>query len=194
MPSYVIFALSAYLILALHGVIDKFLLNKVVKHPIAYTFYSGTTTIFVFLLAPFGLQPVSFNELMIAFAAGGAFLFATFFLYSAIQKTSVSRILPIQGGLVPIFTFIFANYILGDTLTFAQSLGFGLLTIGSVLMSVKKETGHWGAPALKDAICAAVLFALSLVLSKYMFDSTNLVTGLVWSCHSSPFRGPGLTL
>jgi hypothetical protein len=36
-------------------------------------------------------------------------------------------------------------------------------------------------PALKNAVFAAVLFAVSLVLSKYVFDQSNLVTGLVWS-------------
>ncbi len=181
MASYIIYALLAYLLLAVHGVLDKFLLNKAIRHPVAYTFYSGTTTIFVLALVPFGMQILSFENLMIAFAAGGSFLFATYYLYTAIQESSVSRILPIQGGLVPIFTYIFAHFLLGDTLTGVQTFGFFLLIFGSAMIAVKKESGGWSAPALKDATIAAALFALSLVLSKYIFDASNLVTGLVWS-------------
>ncbi len=182
MPSYVIFALLAYLLLALHGIVDKFLLNKAIKSPIAYTFYAGTTTIFVVALAPFGLQMLNPVEMAAAVMTGGSFLFATYFLYSAIQKSSVSRILPIQGGLVPLFTYFFAHYLLGEVLTTNQTIAFILLTMGSVLMAFKDDDkGNWGFPAFSDAICAALLFALSLVLSKYVFDHSNLVTGLVWS-------------
>jgi drug/metabolite transporter (DMT)-like permease len=182
MPSYVLFALFAYLLLAIHGVVDKFLLNKAINRPIAYTFYAGTTTIFVIVLAPFGLQMLPPKELAIAVIAGGSFLFATYFLYVAIQKSSVSRILPIQGGLVPIFTYLFAYFFLNEVLTQSQTIAFILLTAGSILMAVKNDDlGRWRVPALQDALMAAVLFALSLVLSKYIFDRSNLVTGLVWS-------------
>jgi drug/metabolite transporter (DMT)-like permease len=181
MPSYVIYALLAYLLLAVHGVVDKFLLNKAIRHPIAYTFYAGTTTIFVILLAPFGLQMLSAKDMLIAVAAGGSFLYATYYLYSAIQRSSVSRVLPIEGGLVPIFTYIFAHYFLGEVLSSSETTAFLLLTTGSILMAIKKETGRWGIPAFGSAVMAAVLFALSLVLSKYIYDASNLVTGLVWS-------------
>lgn len=182
MPSYVLYALLAYLLLAIHGVVDKFLLNKAINRPIAYTFFAGTTTIFVLLLAPFGLKMLPAREMAIAVTAGGSFLFATYFLYVAIQKSSVSRILPIQGGLVPIFTYVFAYFFLGDVLTQSQTVAFFLLTAGSVLMAVKNDDlGRWRVPAFRDAVMAAILFALSLVLSKYVFDHSNLVTGLVWS-------------
>jgi drug/metabolite transporter (DMT)-like permease len=174
--------LLAYLLLAFHGVIDKFLLNKAIRRPIAYTFFSGTTTVFVILLAPFGLRMLSGPDMLAAVAAGGSFLFATFYLYTAIQKSSVSRILPIQGGLVPIFTYLFAHFLLGEVLSENQTAAFILLTVGSVLMAVKNDDlGRWRVPAFKEALGAAILFALSLVLSKYIFDRSNLVTGLVWS-------------
>ena len=182
MPSYVVFALLAYLLLALHGVVDKFLLNSAIRRPIAYTFYSGTTTIFVLLLAPFGLQMLSLANIIVSFIVGGSFLFATYYLYAAIQKSSVSRILPIQGGLVPIFTYLFSYVMLGDTLNITQTYAFALLCLGSILLALKNDDiGRWRIPAFKEALSAAILFALSLVLSKYIFNVSNLVTGLVWS-------------
>lgn len=182
MPNYVLYALLAYLFLAVHGIVDKFLLNKAIRRPIAYTFYAGTTTVFIIFLAPFGLQMLSATDMTAAITAGGSFLFATYYLYVAIQKSSVSRILPIEGGLVPIFTYFFANILLGEVLTTNQTVAFLLLTIGSILMAVKNDDlGRWHVPALRDATIAAFLFALSLVLSKYVFDRSNLVTGLVWS-------------
>lgn len=182
MPSYVLLALLAYLLLALHGVVDKFLLNKAIRRPIAYTFYSGTTTVFILLLIPFGARMLYGWDLAAALSAGVAFLFAMYFLYSGIQKTSVSRILPIQGGLVPLFTYLLAHWLLGDTLTASQTIAFAFLTVGSTLIAIKSDKqGRWQTQALWDATCAAFLFALSLVLSKHVFDQSNLVTGLVWS-------------
>jgi uncharacterized membrane protein len=161
MDNYLIFALLAYFLLALHGVVDKFLLSGPIRRPIAYTFFSGTTTIFVLVLAPFGAQMLGAFDMFAAVVAGGSFLFATYFLYSSIQESSVSRILPIQGGLVPIFTFFFAHFILGESLTAHQTWAFVLLTSGSVLLALKHDAGKWRAPALTTAIAAAALFALS---------------------------------
>lgn len=181
MPSYIVYAILAYMILAVHGILDKFMLTKTVKHPVAYTFYSGTTTILVFLIAPFGLHWIGLNNFFIALISGASFLFAMYFLYVAIQESSVSRILPIQGGLVPLFTYILATVLIGDRLTLYQTLAFALLTFGAVLIAFKHEKGSWRATALKDAVLAAFLFALSFVLAKHIYDISNLVSGLVWT-------------
>ncbi|HYC79768.1 MAG TPA: EamA family transporter [Candidatus Binatia bacterium] len=181
MPSYVLYALSAYLLLALHGVADKFMLTNTAKHPVVYTFYAGTSSIFVFILAPFGLKMLPFNDFLLALLSGAGFLYATYFLYKAIQLSSVSRILPIEGGLVPLFTYIFAYIFLDERLTLNQSIAFLLLTSGAVIMSLRSEGGEWKFKALRDATIAAVLFAGSLVLIKHVYDVGGLVSGLVWS-------------
>jgi len=174
-------AIGAYLLLAVNGVADKFLLSKAVRHPIAYAFYTGITGPFVWVLAPFGLKFLNGTDLLIAILGGACFPVALYFFDTAIQRTSVSRILPIEGGLVPIFTLVLAYLILGERLSGTQMLSFIFLVCGAVLISFRREHGVWHPAALGNATVAAFLFAMSFTLTKYIYDQSNFVSGLIWT-------------
>ena len=179
--NYILIAVVAYALFAVNGVIDKFLLTKAVRHPAAYAFYIGITGFLPWFLAPFGLKFVSPGDLLVAIIAGASFVVALYFLYVATQITTISRILPIEGGLVPVFTLVLAYLILGERLGNAQLAAFIFLVLGSVLISLKHDKKGWHPKALGNALIAAALFALSLTLTKYIFDRTNFVSGLIWT-------------
>ena len=194
---WIFLAAGAYLLLAINGVADKFLLTKSVKHPVAYAFYVGITGPLTFLLSLFGLlgtwlgwsflstefsfQLLSPGNLVVAIIGGACFPLALYFSYKAIQQTSISRILPIQGGLVPIFTLILAYFILAERLSPVQIAAFLFLVAGAVLIAFKKVHGHWHALAFGNAIIASLLFAISLTLQKYIFTNVNFASGLMWT-------------
>lgn len=179
---FVWIAIFAYFLFAVNGVADKFLLGHVVRHPIAYAFYIGITGPLTWLLAPFGLEILpSASDFLIAIVGGASFIIALYFFYVAVQKTTISRILPIEGGFVPFFTLILAYTILGERLSGQELLAFGLLVAGAILIAFKKEQGQWHASALGSGIVAAFLFALSFTLTKYIFEQTNFVSGLIWT-------------
>src|SRR3989338_4646252 len=179
--SYIAIAVVAYMLYAINGVVDKFLLTKAVKSPAVYAFYIGITSPMTWVLAPFGLKFVGPLDLLIAIIGGASFVVALYFLYVATRQTTISRLLPIEGGLVPIFTLVFAYLFLGERLSQTQLLAFGLMVLGAVLIAFKYEKGGWYAKALGNATIAAVFFALSFVLTKYIFDETNFVSGLIWT-------------
>src|SRR3989344_1861581 len=135
--SYIAVATIAYLLFAINGVIDKFLLSKAVKHPIAYAFYIGITGPLTWVFAPFGLKFLGFQDLLIAILAGASFIVALYFLYVATKITSISRLLPIEGGLVPFFTLVFAYWFLDERLSDTQALGFLLVSL--ILLVPKKS-------------------------------------------------------
>jgi drug/metabolite transporter (DMT)-like permease len=178
---FVWIAIGAYFLFAVNGVIDKFLLSKVVRHPVAYAFYIGITGPLTWVLAPFGLKFLSIPDLAIAIAGGAAFVGGLTFLYIATLKTTISRLLPIEGGLVPFFTLILAYFILGERLSTIQGFAFAFLVAGAVLISIKKDKQGYHPAALLNAVFAAFLFALSFTLTKYIFDRTNFVSGLIWT-------------
>ena len=178
---YIWIAIAASTLFALNGAVDKFLLTKVVRHPIAYAFYIGITGPLTWLLAPFGLKFLGLADLLVAIIGGAAFVAALYFLYVATQQTSISRILPIEGGLVPVFTLILAYIILSERLTGNQLLAFVFLVAGAILMAFKKEASGWHPQALGNGLLAALLFALSFTLTKFIFDKTNFVSGLIWT-------------
>jgi drug/metabolite transporter (DMT)-like permease len=199
--TWVSIALVGYFFLAITGVADKFLVSKVVKQPIAYAFYTAVTGPFSLALLLLGGKLLSPGNMAIALAAGACFIVGIYFSYSAIGKMSVSRTVPIQGGLVPFFSLIFAYFILGERLTNLQISAIGFLIIGAVLISLRKDHGHWSTQAFMDAALSSIFFALTSVLTKYTFvhanDSSNInipelliflpfrfspnfITGLVW--------------
>lgn len=181
MSFYILIAIIAYSLYAVNGVIDKFLLSKAVRSPAVYAFFIGITGPFTLILAPFGLKFLSAGDLLIAIIGGASFVWALLFLYKATQLTSISRILPIEGGLVPVFTLFFAYSILGERLTQTQLIAFCFLVLGAVIISLQHDKKGWHARAFGNAILAAMLFALSFVLTKYIFDHSNFVSGLIWT-------------
>ena len=197
MQLWIFLSITAYFLLALNGVADKFLLSKAVRHPIAYAFYVGITGPLTLVIIPIGylgswlnisflktnlsFQFLSGPDTLVALLGGACFPLALYFSYKAIQQTSISRILPIQGGLVPLFTLLFAYAILGERLSQNQLAAFIFLVLGAVLISLKKKHGEWVAVAFGNAIISSLLFALSLTLTKYIFLHSNFGSGLVWT-------------
>jgi uncharacterized membrane protein len=179
--SWIYFAVSAYLLMAVTAVVDKFLVSKVVKQPVAYAFYIGITGPFSLLLFPFGGQMLSMPDMMLALASGVFFVLGVYFYFSAVQNSSVSRVLPIQGGLLPLFTLMFAFILLNERLEVSQYFAFSFLVAGSVLISLRKDAGHWHPQALGFVTLSAICFALATTLSKHVFEVSNFITGMIWT-------------
>src|SRR5258708_13047519 len=122
--TWVLIAAAGYFLLAFTGVADKFMVSKVVRQPIAYAFYTAITGPFSLILAPFGAKLLGLQDFLMALGAGVSFIFGIYFSYSAISRSSVSRVVPIQVGLVPLFCFLFSYFIFVSQLTSFPSFGF----------------------------------------------------------------------
>jgi drug/metabolite transporter (DMT)-like permease len=181
MISWILIAIIAYILFAVTGVLDKFLISHVEQHPIVYAFFSGIVGPATFILAPFGLIMLNARDMTIAVVAGVLFTIGMYYMYSAVRMTSISRVLPIEGGLVPVFTLAIAYFFLGERLTVVQNFSFVFLVVGAVLVSFRREQTGWRAKALGHVMISAFLFALSLTMTKYIYNQSNLVSGLIWT-------------
>jgi drug/metabolite transporter (DMT)-like permease len=179
--SWVFIALSGYFLFAFTGVADKFFVSNVVRQPIAYAFYTAITGPFSLVLLPFGGKLLNVHDFVVAMLAGVCFIIGVYNSYAAISRSSVSRVVPIQGGLVPLFSFLLAYLILGERLTGMQTAGFFFLVTGAVLISFRRENGIWTNKAFVYAAVSALFFALTSVLTKYTFEHSNFVSGMVWT-------------
>jgi len=173
--------LAAYALLGLVSVVDRYLLSGPLPNPRAYTFYVGLLGMFVFLLTPFfGLEILSPNLLGIALLSGFLFAAGLLFLYSGLNKFEASRVVPATGGLVPVFTLIFSLLILkGSGVDRWDWLAFFLLVLGSVIITAE-EGKKVTPPSLKFAAGAAVFFALSFVLAKYVYLASSFWSPFIW--------------
>ncbi len=178
--NWLLIAITAYLIYAVVFIIDKFLLSQTKLEPSVYAFYIGILSgLAALILIPFDFNIISIEQTVISFIAGILFVLAVLFFYKSIQIGEVSRIAPIIGGAVPIFTLILTYLFLGERLTANQLIAFSLLVLGGVIMLwPRKKIGT--VQRLPLAILSALLFAGSFVLTKFIYNNQSFINGFVW--------------
>jgi len=182
---WLIFAITAYFINAVNGIIDKFLLVGAIPDPLVYAFYVGLFSIFSLVLAPFGLIWPGLMQFFASLGVGILFLISLYFLYRLLKEYEVSKVLPIVGGLMPIFVFILEHFLIGDSLRQNEIIAFVLLVLGSILISFEKKSigqarfRQYSLALFGSSIVVSLLFALYYVSFKLVFISQPFITGFV---------------
>ncbi|MDD5071299.1 MAG: EamA family transporter [Patescibacteria group bacterium] len=203
---WLIAAVSSYFVNAGVYIADKFLLSKKIHSSIIYAFLVGIWSIFNMVLLLFDPWVPSGRELGLDLLAGMLFLITLVFWYKALHQSEATRVVPIVGALVPIFSFVLSFLFLGETLTERQLLAFLVLINGGILISVKhtrfykigemwnRFRGVFGdilggihaqyRPARRlilNSVISALFFAVYYVLIKYIYLSQPFIGGFVWS-------------
>jgi drug/metabolite transporter (DMT)-like permease len=192
--NWLVLAIFAYLILALVNLADKFLLDKIVPSAKTYTFLVSILGLMVLVAAPWALHWPGFYWLVINLIVGAIFPFALLLLYRALKLGDTSKIIPLIGGAIPIFTIALSILFLGDIFSLRQWLAIVLLICGTVLMALM-PAGHslWSHMALwfgftkaknrkaiMTAIGAGLLFALFFVGTKYTYQTQEFLSAFIW--------------
>ncbi|MFH1232875.1 MAG: EamA family transporter [Patescibacteria group bacterium] len=198
--------IGAYFVNAGVYVADKFLLSKKVHSSIAYAFYVSIWSIFnIFLLFLSPWMP-NLREMALDLLAGFLFLVTLVFWYKALHQSEASRVVPIVGALVPIFSFIFSFIFLNEELNQQQFIAFVILICGGILISIKQTKLYsyqqvsskikkiWGellgnlhasyqptSRLLINSIFSAIFFAAYYVLMKYIYSYQPFIGSFVWS-------------
>lgn len=198
--------IGAYFINAGVYIADKFLLSKKIHSSIAYAFYVGVWSIFNICLLFFWPWTPNLQEMTLDLLAGFLFLVTLVFWYKALHQSEASRVVPIVGALVPVFSFILSFVFLGETLSERQLLAFVILICGGVLISIKHTKVYvykklinrfrevigdivGEVPAgvqptsriLVNSVAAAIFFAAYYVLMKYIYMYQPFVGSFVYS-------------
>jgi len=199
-------AILAYLMNAGVYIADKFLLSTKIHSSITYAFYVGIWSVFNIVLLVFAPWVPDLRELLLDLLAGVLFLGTLVFWYKALHQSEATRVVPIVGALVPIFSFIFSYIFLGEGLSERQLLAFMILIYGGILVSVKRTRfyfigevaerarGIFGdvlggihaqyRPAqrlIMNSIISALFFAAYYVLIKFIYSTQPFIGSFVWS-------------
>ncbi len=180
---WVYIALGAYVLQAIVFAIDSVVVTKHLKNATSYAFFVSLLGLFAVLLAPWGFEMVRQTTLITALFAGTAFTFGTLFFYRALHVHEASRVVPVVGGMVPVFAFALSFIFLPEQLPSTQILSFVILVTGTVLITYPfhRNTKHHMKPAIiGEMLFAALLFACWGTLSKRVFLDTNFINGLIW--------------
>ncbi|MCD4705695.1 EamA family transporter, partial [bacterium] len=192
-----------YLLNAIAMTTDKFILTKSIPRPAMFAFNVGILNIIIiFALAPFCLKLIALPQIIISIFAGITFIMAIFFMYKAVKQDDVSRIAPYIGSLNPVFILIFAWFFLNEQLVLQQLIAFVFIISGGILISwqfqnkknllyclipkqiqkiIRRNIIRSKIKILGIATISAILFAISYVLTKHIYNSTDFLNGFVWT-------------
>ncbi|OGH70404.1 MAG: hypothetical protein A3C90_00600 [Candidatus Magasanikbacteria bacterium RIFCSPHIGHO2_02_FULL_51_14] len=176
-------ALLGYFLLAIAFILDKFILTKSVREPAVYAFYSTIFLFGVLLAWPFGVELLAtgFDWAMAVFS-GVTFGFALWTLYIAVKGGEATHVNPFNGAIVTAATFVLSSAFLAESLTELQIAGVVILLFASVLLMFEKSFSHSGFHiGFLWAALSGVLFAMSHVSAKYLYEVYSFLTGFVWS-------------
>ena len=177
--NWLLVSFVAQFILGSSGIFDKLLLQKKEINPYAYTFWLGILGFFSLFFLPFGFSSISLGVGLVAILAGFLFIIGLFFLYLALYRSEASRVIPLIGGISPLFTLgasvVFLNYSLGG----GEIISFILLVAGGAVFYLVGEK-KFRLAIIFYVLFSAGAFGLSNTLSKIVFDHTSFFTGFFW--------------
>lgn len=204
--TWLIITVTSYFINAGVYVGDKFLLSNKFHSSIVYAFYVGIWSILNLVLLVFAPWVPSPFELVIDLFAGALFLLTLIFWYKALHQSEATRVVPIVGALVPIFSLVLSAIFLGETMSKNQFIAFFILIAGGVLISVKQTKLYWYGEVKRrmqyvfgevfgtiraearpvrrlviNSVVSAFFFAAYYVLMKYVYMHQPFIGSFVWS-------------
>jgi uncharacterized membrane protein len=170
----------SYFFYGLASLGDRIILAGPAK-PKEYTFTVGLSSIFVLLIIPFisfGF-PYGIQWLWIILEAI-VYILGLYFLFTALDKFDVSRVMPTVGATQPIFIFIL-TYLFWEVqmLKGNELFAFILLLIGSVVILIDKDP-KITKDSLKISFIASILFSFDFIFSKLVFLEMNFWDGFIW--------------
>ena len=180
---WLIITISAYFILAVVYLFDKYLLKNSIPNPKVFAFYVGILGILALVVIPFiKFYIPEIRQVVLSLLAGALFIYGLFYFYRALLLFETSRIVPAIGGLVPLFTFglVYIFSFGREKLSFSGDIALILLILGSILITIEKEK-FVNLKSLKISASAAFLLPLSFVLTKYVYLAQPFWNGFIWT-------------
>lgn len=172
------------------AVLDKYLVtSKRITTPILYVFYTGALTFLgILIYIPSLIYPSTdlpkFSNItlmspmlfLILIIASISQLIALWALFSSLKRNDASDVVPVIGSLSALFALIIGYLFLQVSLAPHFTIGFGLLVLGTLLIShlrFNKKTFYF-------TLLAGFCFALYSILLKEVLIRTSFDTGFFW--------------
>lgn len=179
--SWLFIIILSYLFFGLSSFGDKLILSGPPR-PKTYVFFVGLIGIFVLLILPFvGLSSPSLSSLIWVVLEPIAFLSAVYFMFSAVKKFDVSRVVPTIGAIQPVLIFFLAAAFLGaEPIKPPHFLAFLILLIGSIAISANGKFAI-NKDYLRPVILSALMFSLDFIFLKLLFSNLPFWQGIIWT-------------
>jgi|GEM_PF-1712695 len=138
--TWLVYALLAAVLMTVINFGDKFVVESQVPNPLALIIFLSwfNLAIALILWVIVGFETIPMKETIIMLLNGTTPAFAGFFYFQAVSKTETTRIV-ILSQLGPVFTLILSMIFLSETLTGGQYLGFALILIAAIAVTMQRS-------------------------------------------------------
>ena len=160
-------------------IIDKALLSTAFKRSATYAGMVGVLSFVVIVAIPWVTAWPQGMMILLAVVSGATFVFALHAFFSALARAEASRVVPIVGSLIPILTLAGTSAFLGERLPLGQYAGFALLVAATAILSSSGGRAKPSTTTIALAVGAALLFAVSSVAGKAVYDSAGFLSGFI---------------
>jgi drug/metabolite transporter (DMT)-like permease len=164
--NWIFLSLLAPLFWAASNFVDKYILGKYTTSIVDFVFFSTITSwIFVAILFVFvGLPTISTNSL-IPIATGMILIYSYGFYAKALDQGDTSSLV-ILFKLIPVLTVLLAFFVLGQTLSMREILGFIVVMVGAIAVSVEKGKSFF-IKGFTMILIAIVMWSVMTLLIDY---------------------------
>lgn len=168
--SWILFAVIGHLLNAIAFIIDKVLLTAAFKRSGTYAALIGSISLLALLASPWvhAWPPLALLPLVVAF--GSIFVFALWAFFEALKHGEASRVVPVIGSAIPLFTLLGSSILLHERFSSLEWLGFFLLLIATSILSSGSTKQRLSRESWGFGLLSASLFAISSLCGKYAFD------------------------
>ncbi len=188
--SWLTLTIIAQFLSSIVAIFDKYLVtSKRVTTPILYVFYTGVLTglgVILYVPSIFWDIPylpkfskvslIGIDIIIILIIASIMQLVALWSLFSSLKKSDASDVVPVIGSLSAIFSLIIGFLFLKVNLPAHFVIGFGLLVVGTFLISKLR----FCIKTFSFTLLGGFGFALYSILLKEVLNKTSFETGFLW--------------
>lgn len=190
--TWLIYAIIGHLANGVAFAIDKMLLKSAFSRSATYAGLVGILSSVLLFAVPFVKTWPAGGGWLLAVASGATFILALWAFFAAMARAEASRVVPIVGSLIPVFTLAGSFAFLAERLTDKTFVGFGLLILATVMLSGGKAAGRPNSQTVWLAVTSAILFAISSVTGKAVYDTWGFFGGFVVSRLAAALTALGL--
>lgn len=169
---------------ALSNIVDNHMTNNLFKSIWTLTFYNACVSIFflplIFFVELPHFPPVSIWPFLFLIVIINIWYLYPY--YKALQSDDTSIVCSLFS-LGKVFVPIFAFFIVGETLTSIQYIGFIVIVLSSTLLTIKIE---WKIKIKFNKsfwymLWVSIMLSCEAVIYKYMFEAVSRSTGFLWT-------------
>ncbi|MEI7512423.1 MAG: DMT family transporter [Candidatus Uhrbacteria bacterium] len=180
--SWIAIAIGGHLLNAIAFIVDKTLLSSSFKRSGTYAAVIGFFSGLVLFLAPWIAHlPDPITWIAIA-TFGITFVLAMWGFFEALSRAEASRVVPVVGSLIPLFTLVASMILIHERLTGRTLVGFVILIIATLLLTRSgHKDKHLDHSTFYLCIGSAFVFAISTALGKFAFERAPFLDVFVLS-------------